>query len=207
MIVFDHFRKRYDQTDIVKIPHLELAPGVYWLRGENGAGKSTLMRSVAGLIPFDGKVTVDGIDIRQQRMLYTSMVNYADAEPLYPGFLTGNDLLSFVADCKKAPAGQTDELCAALGVHTYCANGLKTYSSGMAKKLSLVLGLLGSPKLVLLDEPLITLDVEAVATLQEIIARYAANGVSFILSSHQQLQVGELEVKPLFLRNGTIEPA
>jgi ABC-2 type transport system ATP-binding protein len=77
----------------------------------------------------------------------------------------------------------------------------------MAKKLSLVLGLLGTPKLVLLDEPLITLDVQAVATLQDIITRYAANGVSFIISSHQALQPGNVMGQQLFIRNRTVEPA
>jgi ABC-2 type transport system ATP-binding protein len=207
MIVFDHFHKRYDNTDIVHIAALQLPAGVYWLRGENGAGKSTLMRSVAGLIPYEGRVTVDGVDIRKQRMQYTRIVNYAEAEPLYPGFLTGNDLISFVAESKSAPDTQANDLCAALGVDVYCGNRINTYSSGMAKKLSLVLGLLGQPKLVLLDEPLITLDVHAVAILQGIIARYATNGVSFIISSHQELQPEGIAVKQLFIRNRTVEPA
>ncbi len=207
MIVFDHFRKRYEETDIVAIDHLQLLPGVYWLRGENGAGKSTLMRSVAGLIPYEGRVTVDGVDIRKQRMQYTSIVNYAEAEPLYPGFLTGNDLISFVAESKSAPETQANDLCVAMGVDAYCGNRINTYSSGMAKKLSLVLGLLGQPKLVLLDEPLITLDVQAVAILQGIVTRYATNGVSFIISSHQELQPEGITVQQLFIRNRTIEPA
>jgi ABC-2 type transport system ATP-binding protein len=207
MILFEQFRKSYGKTEIVNIPQLQLAHGIYWLRGENGAGKSTLMKSVAGLIPFQGNVTVYDNNIRKNRIAFTSMVNYAEAEPIFPGFLTGNDLIHFYTETKKVSQEQADKLCTQLGVSAFTGNPIATYSSGMAKKLSLVLGFIGTPKLILLDEPLITLDTNATAILQQLINEYYAQGVSFIISSHQEIAPQSLSATPLFLKNKTLYQA
>ena len=207
MMVFEQFRKSYGRTEIVNIPRLQLERGIYWLRGDNGAGKSTLMRSIAGLIPYQGNVTVHDMNIRKDRMAYTAAVNYAEAEPMYPGFLTGTDLIQFYVASKGAPDGQAMALCEQLGVHTFMGNRVATYSSGMAKKLSLVLGLIGNPQLVLLDEPLITLDVTSTAILQQIVNEYADRGVSFIISSHQDMVAGARPMSQLYIRNKTVERA
>lgn len=207
MILFEQFRKSYGKTEIVNIPQLQLAHGIYWLRGENGAGKSTLMKSIAGLIPFQGNVMVYDNNIRQNRIAFTSAVNYAEAEPMFPGFLTGNDLVQFYTETKKAPEGQAAKLCKQLGVSAFAGNPIATYSSGMAKKLSLVLGFIGNPKLILLDEPLITLDTNATAVLQELINEYYEQGVSFIISSHQEIAPESLSAAHLFLKNKTLQPA
>lgn len=187
MLRFTAFNKHYDDTLVIQAPDMELAHGIYWLKGENGSGKSTLIKSIAGLIPFNGNISVGGIDVRKNRIAYRLAVNYAEAEPLYPGFLTGNDLISFYLNTKRGTASQAAELMGALGVDGYAHHKIGTYSSGMAKKLSLVLGLLGQPKLVLLDEPLITLDQEAVSILQQITARYHQAGMSFLITSHQEI--------------------
>ncbi|GAA4460687.1 ABC transporter ATP-binding protein [Nemorincola caseinilytica] len=207
MMVFEQFRKSYGKTEILGIPHLQLQPGVYWLRGDNGAGKSTLMRSIAGMIPYEGNITVNEMNIRRNRLAYTSVVNYAEAEPLYPGFLTGSDLVQFYAASKRAPAGQAQSLCEQMGVHTFMGNRVATYSSGMTKKLSLVLGLIGNPQLVLLDEPLITLDTTSTGILQQIVNEYADRGVSFIISSHQDMVPGTRPMTQLYIKNKTIETA
>lgn len=207
MIVFDQFRKFYGKTEIISIPRLHLEKGIYWLRGDNGTGKSTLMKSIAGLIPFQGNVSVYDANIRHNRIAFTSIVNYTEAEPLYPGFLTGNDLIKFYAETKNAPLGQAEQLCTQLGVNTFAGNPIATYSSGMAKKLSLVLGFLGNPQLILLDEPLITLDTTATAILQQLINQYHSNGVSFIISSHQELAPASEPVTHLFIANKTLHTA
>lgn len=201
MIVFEQFRKLYGKTEIVGIPQLRLEHGIYWLRGENGAGKSTLMKSIAGLIPYQGNVSVYDTNIRHDRIAFTSIVNYAEAEPMFPGFLTGTDLIQFYTETKKAPEGQADHLCEQLGVSSFAGNPIRTYSSGMAKKLSLVLGFLGKPKLILLDEPLITLDTNATSILEQLIVEYCNNGVSFIISSHQEFAPESVKATHLFLKD------
>lgn len=186
MLQITNYRKAYGAEPVLTIPELALSQGTYWLKGENGAGKSTLLRSIAGLIPFDGDIRVDNINLRKQRMAYTRIVSLAEAEPVYPSFLTGADLLLFYRKTK----GENillQEVTGAFGMQGYLKNKIGSYSSGMLKKLSLLLAFAGSQKLILLDEPFITLDADAVRVLQNVIADLSEKDTSFIISSHQEL--------------------
>jgi ABC-2 type transport system ATP-binding protein len=204
MTHFQNYKKLYGKTEVIGIIDCLLPHGIYWLKGANGTGKTTLMKSIAGLIPYSGTITVNNKDIRKQRTEYTTIVNYAEAEPLYPGFLTGNDIINFYAQTKKVSSQQIDTLSHTLGINAYKTNKVATYSSGMTKKLSLVTAFVGTPQLILLDEPLITLDINAVATLQQLIATYHNDGVTFIITSHQQLHITGCSVQELIIDNKTI---
>jgi ABC-2 type transport system ATP-binding protein len=205
MLQFENYRKQYGKTEIISIPKLTLNAGVYWLKGENGAGKSTLMRSIAGLIPYEGDIIANGSNIRTDRRNYTLSVNQAEAEPLYPDFLTGLDLISFYQQTKgqnKSPDTKTLQL---LGVTSFADRKTGTYSSGMAKKLSLALAFIGEPKWILLDEPLITLDTNTVTVLRDIIRRKSAEGTSFIISSHQELDIEGISTERIQIINKRLE--
>ena len=185
MLSITNFKKQYagSTEPVLFINQIQLDTGIYWIKGENGSGKTSLMKSIAGLIPFDGSIAVTNFDIRENRKAYTQSVNYAEAEPQYPTFLTGKELIDFYNSTK---AGKFPEaLCTQLGVDKFMHQKTATYSSGMLKKLSLVLAFIGNPTLVLLDEPLIALDVAAVEILQAAIRQYSLVGISFIITSHQ----------------------
>lgn len=204
MLRFHNYSKGYGKKPVIAIPGLTLDHGIYWLRGENGSGKTTLIKSIAGLIPFNGDIEASGTNIKKNRIAYTSIVNYAEAEPVYPEFLTGDDLISFVATAKKAPGNQSEKLAATLGISGYKGNKTGTYSSGMTKKLSLVLGFLGNPKIILLDEPLITLDVQSVAALQALILQSFSEGITFIITSHQEIVLGTAPVSRLLIADRSL---
>ncbi len=185
MLSIKNFEKKYGNSDepVLSIHDCNIEKGIYWVKGANGTGKTSLLKSIAGLIPFDGNIVVDGLDIKHNRMAYLKQVNYAEAEPQYPVFLSGKDLIDFYRSTKKG--NFPDSLLNNLGVEKFMRKKTSTYSSGMLKKLSLVLAFIGSPTLILLDEPLIALDVAAVEILQSAIRQYHQQGVSFIITSHQ----------------------
>ena len=189
MLRVQNYKKHYGSFLVLQIPELILEEGIYWFKGVNGAGKTTLLKSIAGLIPFDGEVFVHGFSIRSQRRDYLKIVNYAEAEPLYPAFLTGKDLVDFYLKSKDGSLEPVNEMISAFGMSSYLKNQVGTYSNGMAKKLSLLLAFIGHPKLILLDEPFITLDVEAVAFLHQYIKQFYSSGVSFYITSHQHLEI------------------
>jgi ABC-2 type transport system ATP-binding protein len=116
-------------------------------------------------------------------------VSFSEAEPVYPQFLTGYELVQFYRQTKGGSGEQASQLAEVLGIAPFLANKVGTYSSGMMKKLSLLLCFTGSPRLILLDEPFITLDVNTVSVLRELIAQYSEKGISFLISSHQDLQL------------------
>lgn len=204
MVRIGNYSKSYNGRQVLQVPALELETGIYWLKGENGSGKTTFLKSVAGLLPFEGTIAVQGVSIQKDPINYRRLVSYGEAEPLYPTFLTGNELLEFYRQTRQADPSQINTLADVLGVSNYSQHKIGTYSSGMAKKLSLVLAFTGAPKLILLDEPFITLDDNAQQTLTNLITDAAQQGTSFIVSSHQPFEA--LLPVTLAVANQTITP-
>lgn len=194
MLQFVNYKKAYGSYPALQIPDLKLNGGIYWIKGVNGSGKSTLLKSIAGILAFDGDIVLDAsISIKKQPVAFRKAVNFAEAEPLLPEFLTGAEMISLFAEAKDAPKGQEARYIESMSIQTYMDRPIGSYSSGMLKKLSLVLAFLGRPKLILLDEPLITIDTAALQILYTWISEQSREqGVSFMLSSHQPLDADEL---------------
>jgi ABC-2 type transport system ATP-binding protein len=188
MLQFTGVQKSYRTKKILDIPLLELPLGIYWLQGPNGSGKTTLLRVLAGILPFRGDIRLQGLSLWGNPVAYRRLIGWADAEPLYPDFLTGEDLLTFYRDIIRPPVGQMDELIDRLGVSSWLDSKVVTWSAGMCKKISILLAFIGRPALIALDEPLVTLDQPGVAALYDLIRdRHRLDGAGFILSSHQSL--------------------
>lgn len=193
MLQFDRLRKTYGKKLILNIPSLQLAPGVYWLQGPNGTGKTTLLRVVAGILPFEGDIRLQGRSLRNNPVAYRRLIGWADAEPLYPGFLNGSDLLAFYRSILQPEPDQIERLCTALTVGSWLDLRSDRWSSGMTKKISLVLALLGQPALVLLDEPFSTLDQEGTTALYGLMTEYhRLYNTGFLLSSHQGIDTDQI---------------
>ena len=206
MLQLRHFQKFYGRNKILDIPDWYLPPGGYWLQGDNGSGKTTFLRSIAGLTPFKGEISLNEHSLRKTPVAYRRAITWADAEPLYPGFLTGEELLAFYRDIQQPPAGQIDQLVSRFGIASWLPSRASTWSTGMAKKLSLLLAFIGRPSLMILDEPLITLDQPVIDILIDLLITYQQfNGVSFIFSSHQNPPKELLDVtKRLSIKNESI---
>jgi ABC-2 type transport system ATP-binding protein len=201
-------KKEYGDRVILSIPEFRLPGGVYWLDGPNGTGKTTLLKILSGMVPFKGEIFLEGTSLSKQPAEYRRQVSLAEAEPEYPPFLTGMELIRFYQDIRKADKKKTDQLIELLGFGQFLSTTIGTYSSGMIKRLSLLLAFIGPAKLILLDEPLSTLDVEATILLPQLIGRYHREyGCSFIFSSHvpfpdeqhiihQKLQVLNQSIQP-----------
>jgi ABC-2 type transport system ATP-binding protein len=169
MLQFDTVQKNYGSFLALDIPFLTIPRGVHWLQGENGSGKTSFLKMVGGLHPFTGDISLDDNNIKKNRVSFLQKVNYAEAEPLYPSFLTGRDLVKLYCETKNANEQQALGLLDQLHIANVYNKPLGTYSSGMLKKLSLVLAFTGNPTWILLDEPLITLDINSVETICSLI--------------------------------------
>lgn len=189
MLQFEQTEKYYGNHLALQISSLKLSEGLYWLKGENGSGKTTMMKMVAGLHPFKGDILLDGISIKKDRNNFLRCVNYGEAEPIYPSFLTAKDLVELYCITKNAEIAESIQRLRDLHIYDAYNNAIGSYSSGMLKKLSIVLAFVGKPKWILLDEPLITIDVAAVALVCEWIKKMRTEmSISFIISSHQSFQ-------------------
>jgi ABC-2 type transport system ATP-binding protein len=204
MLSIKNAKKEYGTHLILDIPQLQFESGLFWVKGANGSGKSTLLKIISGMIPFGGEVNIDGVDLRKHPTDYRRLVNYVEAEPLYPPFLTGQDLISFFISTRMANKEEVDELVQKFNINSFIKNPIGTYSSGMVKKLSLVLAFIGQPKYILLDEPLVTIDKESVPILYDLVKLYFNRGVNFIFTSHQAFELEGIAVKELEVKDHTV---
>ncbi|MDQ0969976.1 ABC-2 type transport system ATP-binding protein [Flavobacterium sp. W4I14] len=189
MLHFNQFEKSYFNHLVLKIENIKIPEGIFWIKGSNGSGKSTLLKAIAGILSFEGDIAINTIYLKDHGVSFRKLVNFAEAEPLYPEFLTGFEMVDLFAKAKGAVSDQEKTLIAEMGMEPYIHSPLGSYSSGMLKKLSLVLAFLGQPKLILLDEPLNTIDIESLEILYRWInEKYQNEKISFLLSSHQPLE-------------------
>lgn len=194
MLKLQQVKKSYASQSILNIAELNLPQGTFWLKGKNGSGKTTLMKIIAGQIPFEGSIVLNEINLAKDPVIYRRQISYAEAEPLYPGFLTGTELLRFVQKVRKARHQDLKKVIDDWNIGGFVDNRVETYSSGMTKKLSLAMAFLGQPKLILLDEPLITLEDVALPILYQSITDHVVEGTSFIITSHQTFSESELSL-------------
>jgi ABC-2 type transport system ATP-binding protein len=208
MIHLHHVQKKYDRKLILNIPEFKLDNGIYWIYGLNGSGKTTFLKIMAGMIPFGGDAHINKVSLKKNGVDYRKLVSFAEAEPVYPSYITGRDLVLFYQDIRKAPQKQIDRLIAFSDLRANLDNSVGTYSSGMVKRLSLLLAFIGPAELILLDEPLATLDTEAVHALPDLINEYRQQyGTSFIFSSHQPFLSAALAIDRNFsITDHTIQP-
>jgi ABC-2 type transport system ATP-binding protein len=200
MLQINKLRKKYGDKTILDIDSLQLASGIDHLKGINGSGKTTFSKIIAGLIPYNGEITLDEkYDPVCHRIAYRKRVNFAESEPNYPEFLTANDLIQFIGKAKGATKEDIDFFIDTFGVHEYLFDHVGTYSSGMLKRLSLCIAFLGNPSLIILDEPFNTLDTTASKILIQQIDRYHREHVNFLLVSHQDIGALGIDIDGSYL--------
>jgi ABC-type multidrug transport system ATPase subunit len=170
---------------------LEIGAGMFGLVGPNGAGKTTLMRILAGLLrPTSGKVTVLGNDVTTSRgkLAVKAMLGYLPQElGLYPD-LTALEFLEYVALLKgmtdKAERqNQLTEVLELVGLTGDARRKMRTFSGGMKRRVGIAQALLGSPQLLIVDEPTAGLDPEERVHLRNLLAEMAGR-CTVILSTH-----------------------
>jgi ABC-2 type transport system ATP-binding protein len=197
--------KKYGSHTILSFDEWKIDSGIFWLKGGNGTGKTTLFRIIAGQTPFSGQVLLNNIDLKKDSINFRSKISYAEAEPQYPVFITGRELINFYKEVRQAQQQDIDKLSSLFEMNDFLDQKIGSYSSGMLKKLSLICAFIGDAELYILDEPLITIDVESATKLYHLISSIAKQGKSFLLSSHQEIDGTKLKINQVFeIKNKTI---
>ncbi len=186
LLVIESVVKRYGETLAVDGVSLRVGAGeVYALVGANGAGKSTLIRMMTGLAePDSGSVTVCGDDMRKRPLAAKRRVGYLPEELYFYQRLTGREYLRLVAGLKDADVSRAAEEAEFFELKAVEGKWVGGYSLGMRKKLGLAAAFIGSPRVLVLDEPLNGLDVEMMRKLRLRVERERAAGAAFVVSSH-----------------------
>jgi ABC-type multidrug transport system ATPase subunit len=154
------------------------------LLGPNGAGKSTLIKSICGLLRFEGSVTISGFDNHSTDA--KRLLGYVPEFPaLYP-MLTVLEHLEFIAKAYRLESWQAyaEELLSQFELLDKTDKLGKELSKGMQQKVSVCCALLPKPKAAILDEPLVGLDPHGIRELKELLRELKSSGCSLLVSTH-----------------------
>lgn len=198
MLTLTNINKKYGSHEVLNFSEWKVNKGIYWLKGGNGTGKSTLFRIISGQIPFIGEVQLNGVNLRKEPVKFRSKISFAEAEPQYPLFIKGKELIDFYTETRKADRKQAKDLADHFEMTPFLDNVVGSYSSGMLKKLSLICALVGDADLFILDEPLITIDIQSADNLYTLIKDIALQGKTFLISSHQEVSNDKLTLEKVF---------
>lgn len=161
---------------------------IYGFLGPNGAGKTTTMNVMTGYIAADGgSVVIDGHDILKEPLKAKACMGYLpEVPPLYPD-MTVREFLLFAAELKKVPKTerkeQVNELMERLDLVEMKNRLIKNLSKGYRQRVGLAQALVGNPKVLILDEPMVGLDPKQIIEMRDLI-RGLAGEHTVILSSH-----------------------
>ena len=209
MIEVSHLTKKYGGHLAVDDVSFTVEDGqIYGLLGPNGAGKSTMMNILTGyLSATSGQVTVAGHPLPEEADEAKACVGYLPEQPpLYPEMTVG-EYLNFVAELKKVPRAQRKEqvLRAArrTGLEKVLPRLIRSLSKGYKQRVGIAQALLGSPKIIILDEPTVGLDPAQVIEMRKLI-RELGKAHTVILSSHILSEVQAVCQQVLILSKGKL---
>ena len=209
MIEVRHLTKRYGDTLAVDDLNFTIEKGrIYGFLGPNGAGKSTTMNIITGyLASTDGSVTINGHDILEDAEAAKKNIGYLpELPPLYFD-MTVKEYLAFAAELKKIPKAerknQISRVSATTKLDAVQNRLIKNLSKGYRQRVGLAQALLGSPEILILDEPTVGLDPKQILEIRDLIKELGKEH-TVILSSHILSEISAVCDYVLILSHGKL---
>lgn len=180
------------------------------LVGPNGAGKTTLIKSLVGInLDFEGEVIFEQVNLKKDDINYKKLLGYVADEPMLIDYLTGRQYLNFIADVFEISTDdrkkKMEKYINLFNLQDFIDSLINTYSHGNKQKLVIVAALIHSPKLLILDEPFVGLDPQAIVILKDILKDLRKSGVIVVFSTHLLAMIEGLYDKVLFMNNKRVQ--
>ncbi|MCT0207036.1 ABC transporter ATP-binding protein [Synechococcus sp. CS-1332] len=215
MIELQHLSKRFGGRKVEPVQALDdlslsvPAGSLYGLLGPNGAGKTTALRILCTLLaPDAGQVQVGGVDALAEPRTVRRLLGYVAQEVAIDKILSGRELLHLQADLHHMGAAdrlaRTAELIELLAMEDWIDRRCGSYSGGMRRRLDLAAGLLHRPRVLVLDEPTVGLDIESRATIWQVLQQLRDQGTTVLLSSHYLEEVDALADRLAIIDGGRV---
>lgn len=211
MLEIKGLKKRFKAKEVLKNLNFSINEGeIVCLLGNNGAGKTTLINCILRMIQADsGSILLDGRDIfTYKNKEYFSKVNaLLESSVNVYDYLTGWQNIEYFSGLLNIDSGNEK-------IKTYISlfeleeaihEAVGTYSRGMRQKLALLIALMSSPKLLLLDEPTLGLDIQSkLSVIQILNTIIKTEKIAVLLTSHQMDVVQKLQSRILILKDGVV---
>ncbi len=203
--------KSYGKKEVLKGLNLEVYAGeLFGFIGRNGIGKSTTIDCTIGSKKFNkGEIKINNYDIKNFPLEAKESFGYVASEPTCYEEMTGYEYLEFIASIYGLSEVNFNQnykyLCTRLQLKLEeLSNPISDYSHGMKQKLCLAASILHNPKIWILDEPTVGLDIMAVEELKKMMREYANHGNTVFVTSHNIELVAKLCDRIAIINNGQV---
>jgi len=172
--------------------------------GPNGTGKSTLLKCIVGLVrPNSGEITIDGTIVGRD-WRYRERVGYVPQSPRFPEALSANELLNFLSDLRGVRAVNSHRLIDLFDLKPVMSRPLRHLSGGTRQKISILVGTVFDPEILVMDEPMVGLDPLAARRQKQWLLEQRSNGRTIIMASHVMAEVEAFADRVTFLLDGRV---
>ena len=210
-VEIDDLSKRYGRTVALDNVTLSIGTGITGLLGPNGAGKTTLLRILATVLaPDSGHVELLGLSTEnaEARQSIRRRLGYVPQEPGFHRQFSAFEFVDYVAVLKlitdrRVRHDEVRRVLEAVGLTSVMHKRIRQLSGGMRRRVAIAQALLGSPELLVLDEPTAGLDPEQRLRFRELLST-AAEGTTVVLSTHQTEDVAALCQRVVVMHGGTV---
>lgn len=203
--------KSYGKKEVIKGLSLEVNEGeIFGLIGKNGIGKSTTIDCIIGSKSFNsGLIEIDGCDIKNDPLEAKRKFGYVPSEPCLYEMMTGYEYLSFIASIYNVKPdifkSNLKILSLKFDLPSRDLNSkIKEYSHGMKQKLGLMASMIHNPKVWILDEPTVGLDVMVYQSLVQVMKEFASHNKTILITSHNLDMVAKICNRVAIINEGKI---
>ncbi|MEG1987008.1 MAG: ABC transporter ATP-binding protein [Bacilli bacterium] len=207
-LIIEGLKKKYDEKEVLKGINFTFKKGkIYGLLGRNGSGKTTLFNCLNEDISIDaGKFFIR--DEEEIREVESSDIGYVLSTPVVPEFLTAREFLNFFISINKNKIKNlknTDEYFDLMHIEAFDRDIImKDYSHGMKNKMQMLINIIASPNIILLDEPLTSLDIVVADEMKKLFKTIKKDHI-LIFSTHILELAVDLCDEIVILNNGVLE--
>jgi ABC-2 type transport system ATP-binding protein len=197
-IEVQNLTKKFNGVTAVDGLSFEVNPGeLFGLLGPNGAGKTTTINIMTGLLqPTSGTAIVGGFDVRKQASKIRKLIGVAPQDPSFFPHLTGRENVELFGNLHNLPKNvikqRTKELLELVGLVEGASRKAGTYSGGMIRRISLVMGMINDPEIAFLDEPTVAMDPQSRHATWDFIKNLKTRNKTVILTTHYIEEAEEL---------------
>ncbi len=186
---------------------LDIPSGLSLLLGPNGAGKSTLLKLVAGIErPSAGQVLIHGHDLWRDEIVARRPIAYVPEQPDVSPYATIREVVRLVASLRverEAVEGAAEHALVRVGLADLGHRTVRELSMGQKRRALFAAALIGDPRVVLLDEPLETMDRATRAMILEWLEERVAQGALAVVATHELEPFVPLVTRVIVVRHGT----
>jgi ABC-2 type transport system ATP-binding protein len=190
----------------LEVRELDIGPGLTVVVGPNGAGKSTLLRLVAGVdMPSRGAVTIDGADLWRDEVNARRHLAFVPEYPELTPYATVVDVLRLVASLRGVGFDTVAEALERVGLLDVGRRTIRELSMGQRRRAMLATALVGAPRIVVLDEPLETLDAGMRVFVRDWVFSLRDGGAMVLVATHDLISFAPRVDAAIAVRGGHAE--